>query len=441
MRLSTILNPIRRVRSFLIKISIFAGITGFIIGCGDEPTFLGRDLLPSIDDVDVMLDTNTVIQAYTALAKPIITVSNTIYLLGSINDPVFGYSEASIVTQAGIQSAINFRENRIVDSILVFLRVNDFYGDSLSTQSLKIFDMIEDIKSDSTYFSNTSIEGKYDPEEIGSASFNAKDTIIKVIIDNQNFINKFLTAEDSMFQSNANFRQVFKGFYFAVEPKTENGGSIAYLDLESLDSRMILYYDSIKVINDSTNLSNIILFGGVLNSFNIFNNRYENYPPSVSLNNPDAQDTVLFLTPMAGINVHLKFPELEKWRDKKDDHISIIKAELFIGVEDSVYQWNNNKLFPQNLFLFYINDQGNYNQVYDFRINENTFGGAYNIEEKGYKFNFGYHLQSYIDGKIENFEMVLISANSNASASRVLLKSPLAMGKNRMKIKIIYTEI
>lgn len=429
------LYPALLYRLSFLHIIFLASIAVFMSSCGEEPNFVGRDLLPPGEDINLVVDSSSLIQAYTATAKPINTTSNSSYLLGSINSPVFGFSESKIVTQIGLASTLTFGTAPVLDSLFITLKVSGYYGDSLYTQRLNVHEITENIKTDSSYFSNSSVEGQYSPFIIGTTEFMAKDTLIKISVTDQNFIYKFLTAPDSTFLTSTKLKEVFKGLYFTCEPKPETGGAIMYIDLSSVNSKMTLYYTEGVTLSKSYAMS----FTGSVNAFNIFNNSYENSPPLANLNNPDSQDTVLFLTAMAGLNVHLKFPELSSWKEK--GAISIIKAELTIGVDDLAFEWNSSKLYPQSLFLFYINEQGNYSYLYDYNINQNGFGGTYLSGEKAYKFNIAHHLQSYITGKIENFELVIIPTQSNATASRVILKSPLATGKNRLKLKVIYTQL
>ena len=434
-----IANTAERIGRILLQCTFFFGILFLLPNCDNDPSFLGRDLLPPSDNVLLKVDTTTRIVAYTSTAIPIITSFNKYYLLGSQNDPIFGLYQASVFTQLRIAFADNLSGNRTVDSLILQLSIKDYFGDSLAVQTLRLFEVTEDIKIDSSYFSNTNIEGMYYPFEIGSAAFIPKDTLIRVNISNPGYISKFLLADDSVFMRNSAFMNVFKGLYFKVDEQPVFGGALSSLDLAAEGSKLTLYYAINKVPGDTVNQSFDMVFGTEINSVNLFNNDFSTYPSSAGLDNPDYQDTVLFLTSMAGLNVKFRFPELEEWR--LHGRIAVIKAELLIGVEDSVFQYNNHKLFPGRLLLYSVDAAEKYRLLYDYHLQNDLYGGFYSNTEKAYKVNITYHFQSYIDKKIENSELILITSNNSFTPNRVLLKSPLAEGKGRMKLRIIYTEL
>jgi hypothetical protein len=323
--------------------------------------------------------------------------------------------------------------------VVISLKVKGYFGDSLDIQTLRVYEITKDILIDTSYFSNTDPDTLYSPVELGLVEFQPVDTLITLKITDIPYLEKFQLTVDTVFSKMNYVREIFKGLYFEVDEKTEYGGGLAYLDFTSQQSNMTLYYDSVKVVNDSTNLSYIMSFGTYSSAFNIFNSDYASYPPAAGLNNPMTTDTVLFATSMAGLDVRLFFPDLERWRALAP--ISIIKAELVIGVEDSLYQYNDYENYPERFILYSLNLENNYELLYDYRLDSEIFGGYYNKDENAYKINITYHLQSYLDGKIEKTELALITINNNSTANRVLLKSSLANGKGRMKLRVIYAEV
>lgn len=425
----------KNLLSITIK-TFFLSLLLTLSNCGDEPVFIGRNLLPPTDNMLIRTDSITEILAYTVNAKPIITSSNDYYLAGSLNDSIFGYSEASLVGRIEITSPRNIPAGRFIDSLIVEIRIKGYYGDSTSLLKLKVFELVENLKTDTSYFSNTDTEGLFDPVELGSTEFFPNDSLIRFHLTNPEFLHKFAEAEDSIFSLNNYFTDVFKGFYLETDKYTEAGGAFAYLDLKSNDTKITLYYDTDK--SDTANLSYLMRFSSQSTTFNVFRSSYDSYPPAIGLNNPLSNDTVLFSTSMAGLDVRIVFPDLEKWRDRS--HISIVKAELIIGVEDELYNWKDYTKYPERLILYSLNDKNSYDILYDSRINPELFGGFYNKEKNEYKINISYFLQSYLDKKIEKTEFALVTQNNHSTANRVLLKSPLASGKGRMKLKVIYTE-
>ncbi len=439
MRHSLIVNPGKWMIKILIHTTFYISILLFFSNCDNEPSFLGRDILPPADNVLLKVDTTTQITSYTSTAVPIITSFNTSYLLGSLNDSIFGFYEASVISQLQLISIGNLSGNRTIDSLVLQLSIKDHFGDSLNVQTLRLFEVTEDIKIDSSYFSDTDVEGKYNPISLGSTNFIPRDSMIRVKITSTDYLSKFQFADDSVFMGNSAFMSTFKGLYFKVDEQIGYGGALTSLDLASEVSKLTLYYDIDKVPGDTVNQSLDMVLGNEINSINLFNNDFTGYPSSAGLDNPDHQDTVLFLTSMAGLNVKINFPELEEWRSR--GRIAVIKAELFAGVEDSAFRYNNYKLYPDRLILYSVDAEEKYELLYDYHLQNELYGGYYSISEKAYKFNITYHFQSYIDKRIENSELIMINSGNSFTPNRVLLKSPLAEGRGRMKLRVIYTEL
>lgn len=433
------ISPPYRNYKTLITLSIKTILICLLLilsNCGDEPVFIGRNLLPPSDNISIKTDSTTEIVAYTVIAKPILTASNEHFLIGSLNDSIFGYSEAAIVSQIDAVSPKSLPNNRFIDSLIVELKVKGYYGDSTSIIKIKAYELIEKLRADTSYFSDTDTDDLYSPVELGFAEFLPNDTIVRFKLTDQEYIDKFVQAEDTIFSKNNYFTDVFKGFYLEAEKYDEPGGAFAYFDVKSQQSKITLYYKTDNT--DTVNNTFLMYFAYYSKVFNVFRSSYDSYPPSSGLNDPLYQDTVLFSTSMAGLDIRILFPNLEKWRDLAP--VSIVKAELTIGIEDKLFEWDDYTKYPERFILYSVNDQNNYDILYDYRINSEMFGGYYNKDEKAYKINISYFLQSFLDKKIEKSEFALITLNNNFTANRVLLKSPFAEGAGRMKLRVIYTE-
>ena len=68
---------------FLLSLIIFND-------CNEDTSFLGRDILPSTDDVYTRFNDETLINSISSIGKPILTSVNTTMLLGSKADSIFG---------------------------------------------------------------------------------------------------------------------------------------------------------------------------------------------------------------------------------------------------------------------------------------------------------------------------------------------------------------
>ena len=78
-----------------------------LTSCKDEHTNIGEDILGNLVDTE-FTDTIT-LQAYSILEDTINTTNTSANILGHINDPVFGKSNAGIFTQ--LEFSGQFRES------------------------------------------------------------------------------------------------------------------------------------------------------------------------------------------------------------------------------------------------------------------------------------------------------------------------------------------
>lgn len=152
-------------------------------------------------------------------------------------------------------------------------------------------------------------------------------------------------------------------------------------------------------------------------------------------------DTTSFISAMGGVNTKLAFPGIERWLEKKP--LAINKAELFLPVEDTLLSGYSIDDFPSKLLLFTYDEEDNYQFPYDYRIDPSSsktyYDGYFDPAAYAYVFNLGVHFQSFIQGDVDNLNLVLLAGINQTTANRVLLKGPDARLK-KMQLKITYTE-
>ena len=72
-------------------------------------------------------------------------------LLGSFNDPVFGKTTAHYAAQFRLAAFPDFGTNPVVDSVRLYVFYRNIYGDTITTQHLKVFEMESDLDPDADY--------------------------------------------------------------------------------------------------------------------------------------------------------------------------------------------------------------------------------------------------------------------------------------------------
>ena len=419
---------IRVLALTILTVAIFS-----ITSCKEDPTLLGRSILPVGDDLIVRIDSSTFISAHTITGKHIVTSLNSYHVLGSMEDSIFGKSSAGFVTQYIPSILVSPSAVLGVDSMILTLAIAGYYGDSVMQQNIYVYELTDELSGDSLYFSDFDPTGKYNSVPLGAATFSPKDSLITIKLTDTDFLNRFINQNDSVYTVSANFLKVFKGLYIKTDEVTVGGG-YAIINSLLLSSRLDMHYTY------GTGLSTIYTmnFVGSITKFNVFSHDYTSYPVNVNLNNSASNDSVLFVEGLAGVTVNLKFPSLDTFLTNKK--VVINKASLIIPVENIVFGNLAEKTIPSRLILFKIEPTGSYQYLSDYIIGSTYFNGSYDVNKKAYIFNISLHIQSYLNRKSENSELILASFSSNESPNRVVLKG--AGGSNsKIKLIVTYTEL
>lgn len=415
------------------------------ISCEKDPTFLGKNMIPSSDLINTRIDSTIVVKAFTSKSPALNTIANARLLLGELTDPVYGKNKAEILLPVFPYKSDSLGTGRVIDSLILELKLDGHYGDTLA-QTLRIFELSQKLSVDSSYFSDQEINGMYDPQELANTGFHPNDTLIRLNITNPDFLNKFLTTHDSVYKDAYDFGNNFKGFYFTTDP-VAGSGSITYIDSLLNESSLILYYknDSTLAKSDTINRNYRMVFINIAPKANVFTNDFTGSRASLNLDSASSSDSLLFVAGMASLQVNISFPEIENWKDSTN--IAINKAELIIPLSTDVTQ--NEALIPSRLMLTTKPDGDKDVRIFDYIIDNTSssnkvrtiFNGYYKDIKKGaYVFNVGRHLQAYLNDETDSFDLVLTVNQANLLANRAVLTGPV-QGKKGIQLKITYTKL
>ncbi|MCK4920288.1 MAG: DUF4270 family protein [Bacteroidales bacterium] len=406
--------------------------------CNEDPNFIGRNILPSTDDVYTRFCDETLINSKTSIGKPILTSLNSTMLLGSKVDSIFGKSKADFMARFSI-IPMTMGVERIIDSMVLTLRVSEVLGDPDFKPTIRIFELNDTLSFDTIYFSNESPDRYYDPAiELASQEINPSDTVLRIKLNNADLYDRLKDAPDTAYNDIPEFWNIFKGLYITTDDVDE-GGNIFFLDIEHDYSELNVYY------RDDLDIDTAKFFSLVMNfSTPRVNSYYQDYTDTRAISFmdlPDQYDTLMFISSMAGMDTKIFIEDFETWRNVDTLPVAINNAELYIPVADTLLTNESSDIYPSKLLLFTYDENDVFDYLHDFRIdaNESYFGGSYDFEEDAYVFNIGMHLQSYINGDIDNLNMILVSQNNATSAERVILNSAHAK-ERKMELKITYTK-
>ena len=414
------------------------GLVFFMLlsGCETKPDYIGSDLLPSGDNFTVSFDSMEVIYGFTRLGDSLRGSNKDLQLLGSLIDPLFGFSKAEYVTQIGASSLSgSFGPNPKIDSVILTLHYEKFQGEDNLSQQIRVYEYMEYIRKDTNYYTNQDISGLYREPELGHGWMSKDDTLIRIQITEETFINKFLQAEDSILSSTDYLQELMYGLYITGDDVTTEGG-IANIYADAEGTQLQFYYanDTIDSLYQDYSISR-----AVCQQFNLFSHDYTGYPIEEFLIDTSRNDSLLFMQSMAGVFPKIRFPGFPRWIDSMP--VAINEARLILPVADTSLTQQKGENLPSNLVMFVQESDGRFNFVYDQVVAPESFGGEYQGSLNSYNFTIKVQLQSLAMGDVDNLEMIIRPSDGNSTVTRGVLYGWSEDFMKRTRLEITYTRL
>ncbi|MEL7122314.1 MAG: DUF4270 family protein [Bacteroidota bacterium] len=436
----------KKYRGVILVLSIM--ILG-IYSCVD-PTDIGSELLEqdrtAVGFIDDTLTLNTTIirgDAVVTYNPASLATQLNSYLLGQMEDAIFGKTTSSIYVQPRLTfTDPDFPAESTIDSIVLVLPYlqdsTAYYGNFETEYPIEVFRIIEDLSRDSIYFSNTTFDIDVNPLATASITPLIGDSI-EIIEARGSFLDTTLVApqvriplgpdlglelftfgRDSLLTDNISFLELFKGLH--IRPASTTNGLISF-DLKSPIGGIYLYY---TFTEGGETIKRQYQFA--FTDFSVRLTKYEHDHTGAFiedyLNGEPTTDSLIFIQGLAGVDTKIEIPHIESLQD-----LLINKAELIVNYIDipedrpAIYD-------PAlQLALSYIDENGNTRVIDDLFIGDavnnltTVFGGVY--EENGfrigqYKMNLTSHLQRMISGELSN-TMILSAFPKSERAYRSVL--------------------
>jgi hypothetical protein len=447
------LLPFSRNLYFLFFL-IFA--LGFL-ACKKDPYEIGYDLLPPSDTLNVTTTDTIAVEAFSVIQDSVRTDKHPSLILGSMVDPVFGKLTSSFYSNVKLSDDNpDFGKNPVLDSMVLMLFYKGYYGDTLTRQRVKVYEISEDLVYDSIRYNNQQLQ--YYPTLLADQYFvpNLSDSVkvgdnkygphLRINLSNlTNYLgNKILTAPSSALQSNSSFIKFFKGLYVTVDPVNSDGAMLNFSISGTVSKVMLYFHDGDTPSNDS------LQFALVLNEScgRFIHTDHHGYLDAGTdlkqqiLNHDSARGSEkLFLQGMGGIKVKVKFPHFSTFGSGKVIAINDAILELKNYETDTIYSP------PPSLMLMRQDSAGRIGYLVDEGEGPAYFGGYYNATTRSYFFRLTQHMQNILLKKYKtNFDLYLMvnsPIKSSLSPNRIILNGtdPLMPGANpgRFRLKMTYT--
>lgn len=435
-----------------VIVFLFVILTAFY-SC-EEYSSIGVEVLPAGDLLTIK---NTLIKedisSFTHSEDSIRTDEPSQSLLGCFNDSLFGVTTIDFATQFRLSGFPDFGEhNPQPDSIRLYLYYRVIYGDTITKQRLRVFELESSIDQDLEYKQDVDLKGlasdkligqiEFTPEvKIDSASQDTFYQLIKIPLD-FSLAEKLFYADSVDLVSNDVFLEYFKGLYIESEKISDQGGAILTLETQASGnfsgSGVVLFYhnDSLKSKVD-VNKDSVLLMPYEVSQFsariNHIEHDYSSAPFYTNLNSETNQDSLIFVQATGGLKSKIFIDDLTSWKDSTNTAIN--KAELIFQIDTLASQIH--RFPPPSQLLFTVIDStGKELLPIDYVFSPTFYGGGLR-EDYTYHFNITQHMQKIIEGEAKNLGFYLTPAFKNNQANRVVLKG--STSKTGIRLSVTYT--
>ena len=417
-------------------------------GCKQGDQTLGIGTLPGVKILDTRYHQEATTISTAIFTDTKIRVDRPKYnLLGSFNDPIFGRTDASFAAQFRLRGYQAFTPTSAIDSVVLSMDYKIIYGDTVSTQSVQVYELASSLNYEAKYLSSYNIKNLAQSVPIGSGSFIPKfrtdslktDTTLQTIRIrlNNSFGTRMLGIDSMSLKSNDEFMKEFKGLYISSTSLSRKGTIVSIINTpyspettgEMLPAIYLYYHDA---------KSDTLFYGCEITSNSAKVSSYVHdyslakYFPN--LNKEINTDSLIYIQPTGGIKAKILVPTLSTWKDSTN--YAINKATLTFHVDTIMSDYRRYSM-PDRLYLMAIDSTGAETFPADSQLSSNYYGGFYIAATATYSFNVTQHLQQLIKGTIKNSGFYLVPSERTSSAQRVVLKG--LRSSKPVELNVAYT--
>jgi hypothetical protein len=332
-------------------------------------------------------------------------------MLGVMQDPVFGKVKASLFTQFRLtQNNFSLGDAPVLDSLTIsFEYSGSYYGQVETFQTLKIYELSEQIPDVDTLYSNISLA--HYPDPVAELLLRPAPTD-SVLIDTIMFAPHFrIRLSDELgqkiidangtpaFENVPNFLEYFKGFTSPwmtrlTEPAVSSTSicSIFFTRLSFITAKRGIRTPCDMTFPSPSSPSDPIFLkpSAMTMPIRCWLSSFFGEEPSKS------ETACCSCSPWENcvpISVSLIFPELSEAAN-----VTINQARLIVPIAEG---FADEMFTPaQELLLLRYDENGKLVPIADMQFGDEYFGGTYNEGERQYSFNITQHLQQVMDGKV-----------------------------------------
>ncbi|MCL5127616.1 DUF4270 family protein [Algibacter sp. L4_22] len=414
---------------------------GVVISCEEDEDLVpvGEDWI-KVDTKIYFIDSMTVESSTFKFDS--ISVSNTSRLLvGSYTDPVFGKVKAKSFMQLAYPFS-SISDDAVYDSIALVLNYdNYYYNDTTQTQSIEVFNVLDDIKTDDGYFYNTTT---FDVSEtsIGSRTFTpypTKEDSIHVRISDVFGEELYEKIRDNEITTSDEFLNQYQGIL--VSPDENNTSVLGF----STTSSLRLYYS----YDDETEAEESEIIEFSLNSTNSFHNIATDYSGTyfdtleseeTQIASTDTDDNV-FTQSGTGLATRIDIPFVERINDIAGTG-SILDANLKISIKQN--SSTENLFTRDSLSVYLIDRKGDVYGVLTDTSSETVYAVLEDSDEEFETLTYFIPVTYFLNLKLDatykdNLYLAIYGQDFNQSVDRYILNGEETPSDDlKLKLELTY---
>lgn len=431
------------------RCSIFLFILAFLAcSCKKDIDSIGLNLQD--DDILNAKYVEIPLEAYSTLEDSINTKNLLNNVLGCIQDPTFGKTEAGFCTQFDLSGSNTFFDpTAILDSVVLTLQYSGSFGDTLSPLEFEVYKMAEKLDKDK-YYSNDDNPQIESENLVYSTSAVSTQPNTSVYVDSAKtaphlrirlkgtFGNWLIHLPESSLVDITAFQEAFYGLCVRARQTRSGAGNLSYISLTSAMSGITLYYHvngnkkkyTFPISTDCTR-------------YNFYTHDYASgsvdFVSQVIDGNHALGQQILYAQPTGGVKTHVNLDALADslGNGKK---VIINRAELILTniSNDASYFFQ-----PYNISLQVVNKDGTTSYTPDDAVytSSDYFGGIYDENAHEYRFRITNYVQERLKkgGNLDNGLNVVISG-AGVRGNRLVFRGTDPAMSDHFRLEVYYTE-
>ena len=438
---------------FIFKTLAISVLVVLYTACSKTTESVGNGLLSENDHIGAYYVDTLQLNCHSERIDSLYTKGLTTVLLGSMMDPVMGRTDANLFTQLHLSSTNHyFGDNPIIDSVVLQLAYAGYYGDTTTTQTLHVYELLDTLSSHENYYQFSEVQDK-GIDLANSYQLHPHPKTIHTVVGNDTLSQPVLripldpglgeqlaTADSSVFSTPDAFKNYFHGLKICCESVSQNGAICYFNPTSNTVTKLQVYYrensDANPMRYDFYITSEDTYFNQYLHDYTLGS---VEFTQQVLAGDTLLGRTQLYLQAMGGIRTFINFPDLMEWAEaiqEVGEHLIINEAKLIIPTAVTP---DSSLLPPTSLALVSLKSSGSSALLPDYMEGTSYFGGSYSSAQKNVMFRISEYLQGLIMGNLDSKGLYLSISGASFNAQRWVIAGPEAPQNQTLKCEIKYS--